>query len=326
MAGHRTGLHRWSRGSRVTMWGALSVGLGVYIVFGLAPAVGTVLVSLTNYSGLAGSSTTFTGISQYLGLAGNEGQAVLPAIWTTLLFVIVGVALQFVASLGLAHGLRRASKLNSFLRTLIFLPIVLGVTVVGILWLLMLDPTQGPAASLWGLFGGHSAFFGSVSLALPLIIIVQTWMNLGFPTLVFIGGLNSISSEIYNAASVDGVTKWARLRYITLPLLSPSITVVLLLGTIGLFTTYNLIYVLTDGLYGTMTLGMLAFNTAFGGSADLGYGAAVSVALFGLTIAVALPLQWALRRHQQRLFGEGATHGQVTAPQKKRKARWSRGL
>lgn len=297
------GLGQWSGKSRLAMWAGLGVGFSFYVVFGIVPALGTVLVSLTNYSGFPGSQTTFTGISQYTGLTTTEGPIFVPAIWATLIFVVAGVALQFVASLGLAHGLRRASKFNSFLRTLVFLPIVLGVTVVGILWLLIFDPTQGPAASAWGLFGAHSAFFGSNTYALPLVIIVQIWMNLGFATLVFIGGLNSISTEIQDAASIEGVTRWSRLRYVTLPLLAPSITVVVLLGVIGQFTTYNIIYVLTDGLYGTMTLGMLAFNSAFGGSANLGYGAAVSVALFGLTLAVALPLQWALRRYQHRVFG-----------------------
>lgn len=293
---------RWSGPSRVTMWCGLGIGLGFYLVFGIAPAVGTVLVSLTNYSGLPGSPTAFTGISQYTGLTTTEGPGFLPAIVATIVFVVVGVLLQFVVSLALAHGLRRRGRGSNFLRTLVFMPIVLGVTVVGILWLLIFDPSQGPAASAFALVGKQSSFFGSNTLAMPLVIFTQIWMNLGFAMLVFIGGLNSIGAEIYDAAHIDGVGAWTRFRNLTLPLIAPSITVVVLLGVIGQFTTYNIIYVLTDGLYGTMTLGMLAFNSAFGGSANLGYGAAVSVVLFAMTLVVALPVQYALRRHQRRVF------------------------
>jgi len=285
------------------MWVGLGLGLAFYVVFGIAPAVGTVAVSLTNYSGLPGSPTTFVGLTQYRGLTTIEGPVFVPAIIATIVFVVAGVALQFVVSLGLAHGLRRESRWNSLFRTLIFLPIVLGVTVVGIIWLLIFDPTQGPGATALAAVGQHSAFFGSNSLAMPLVIGAQIWMNLGFAMLVFIGGLNSIGADIYHAALLDGVSAWKRLWHITLPLLAPSITIVVLLGVIGQFTTYSIIYVLTDGLYGTMTLGMLSFDSAFGGSANLGYGAAVSVVLFAMVLLVALPLQWALRRHQRNVVG-----------------------
>lgn len=284
------------------MWAGLGIGLAAYALFGLVPAIGTFIVSLTNYSGLPGSPTSFTGLSEYTALTTTEGPGFTPAVSATLIFVVAGVALQFVASLILAHWLRRPGKSSNFLRTLVFLPIVLGVTIVGLIWLLIFDPTQGPAAAAFALVGRQSSFFGSNSLAMPLVILAQIWMNLGFATLVFIGGLNSISEDIYNASNLDGVTKWTRFRHITLPLLAPSITVVVLLGVIGQFTTYNIIYVLTDGLYGTQTLGMLAFNSAFGGSANLGYGAAVSVVLFVMTLVVALPVQLLLRRHQRRML------------------------
>ena len=87
---------------------------------------------------------------------------------------------------------------------------------------------------------------------------------------MFIGGLKSIGPQIYEAASLDGVGRWTRLRRITFPLLAPAMTINVLLAVIGSFTTYNLIYVLTDGQYATQTLGMLAFNAAFGLSGQPG--------------------------------------------------------
>jgi raffinose/stachyose/melibiose transport system permease protein len=225
----------------------------------------------------------------------------LQSLVATIVFVTAVTVLQNALALLVAHRLVGDSRWNGVLRVLVFLPIVLGVTIVGLVWILIFEPGQGPAASLWGLFGAHSSFFGSAGLALPLVILVQVWQNTGFSSMVFIGGLKAISPEIYQAAEIDGVTRWTRLRRLTFPLLAPAVTVNLLLAVVGAFTTYNLIYVLTAGQYGTMTLGMLSFNAAFVDS-DLGYGAAVGTVLFAMTFIVALPLMLYLRRRERRLL------------------------
>jgi raffinose/stachyose/melibiose transport system permease protein len=281
----------------------LLIGLAVYALFGIVPALANILVSLTNYSGLAGSTTSFSGLSNYTAMFTTERPGFLQALWITVIFVAGVTILQNAFGLMLAHRLQGGRRIDSLLRVLVFLPIVLGVTVAGLIWILIFDPAQGPASSLLKEFHTSSAFFGATGIALPLVIGVQIWQNLGFTTLVFIGGLKSIGADIYEAASLDGVGRWARLRRITLPLLAPAMTINILLAVIGSFTTYNLIYILTDGQYSTNTLGMLAFNNAFGLSANLGYGAAVSVALFVLTLIVALPLQYFLRRREWRLTG-----------------------
>jgi raffinose/stachyose/melibiose transport system permease protein len=280
----------------------LFIGLAVYFVFGILPALANVVVSLTNYSGLAGSTTSFSGLSNYRALLTTERPGFMSALFTTIFFVLGVTAAQNAFGLLLAHRLQGGRRVDSVLRVLVFLPIVLGVTVVGLIWILIFDPSQGPASSLLSAFGTSSAFFGASGIALPLVIGVQIWQNLGFTTLVFIGGLKSISPEIYEAASMDGVGRWTRLRRISLPLLAPAMTINVLLAVIGSFTTYNLIYILTDGQASTMTLGMLSFNSAFGNSADLGYGAAVSVALFAATLIVAMPLVRFLRMRERRIF------------------------
>ena len=280
----------------------LFLGLAVYALFGVLPALANVVVSLTNYSGLAGSTTSFSGLANYRALLTTERPGFISALYITLFFVVGVTVLQNAFGLMLAHRLQGSTRTDSVLRVLVFVPIVLGVTVVGLIWILIFDPSQGPASSLLSAFGTSSAFFGASGVALPLVIGVQIWQNLGFTTLVFIGGLKSIGPEIYEAASLDGVGRWARLRRITLPLLAPAMTINVLLAVVGSFTTYNLIYILTDGQYSTNTLGMLAFNSAFGLSANLGYGAAVSVALFVLTLIVALPLQAMLRKRERRVL------------------------
>lgn len=284
------------------MWAGLGVGLAVYVVFGIMPAAGNLVISLTNYSGLAGSVTSFTGLTNYIDLATTERPGFVASLSATVIFVVGVTVVQNALGLLAAHRLQGNDRMAGFLRVLVFLPIVLGVTVVGLVWILIFNPSEGPAAAVAHFFGANSAFFGSYGMAMPLVIGVQIWQNTGFSTLVFIGGLRAISPEIYEAASLDGIRSWQRLRRITFPLLSPAVTVNVLLAVVGSFTTYNLIYILTDGLYHTDTLGMLAFNSAFGTSANLGLGAAVTIVLFAFTLVVALPLMYLLRRRERRLF------------------------
>lgn len=273
-----------------------------YVLFGVAPAIGTIFLSITDYSGNIGTgSNQFTGLENYINLFVYQQPALMEGLITTIVFVVGVTVIQNIISLGLAQHLMGKGRREALLRALIFLPIVLGVTVVGLIWLLTFDPSSGPAAKVLGIFGVHSAFFGSSDLALWLVIGAQVWQNLGFAMLVFIGGLRSISKEFYEAASLDGASSWVRLRSVTLPLLAPSITANVLLSTVGSFITYNIIYVLTNGSNYTNTFGMQAFTAAFGGASNLGYGAAITVVLFGATLVVALPLFWYLRRREERV-------------------------
>jgi raffinose/stachyose/melibiose transport system permease protein len=285
------------------MWAGLLVALAVYVLFGLVPMAGNVVISFTNYTALPSAPVNNVGFSNYTSMFTSQAPGFDQAIVATGVFVVAVTIGQNVLALLLAHKLQRPGRAAGIGRVLVFLPIALGVTVVGLTWILVFNPQEGPAASLLSAFGVHSAFFGSATWAMPLVIFVQIWQNAGFSTLVFIGGLRSIDPQIYEAADIDGVGAWKRLRRITFPLLAPALTANVLFAVVGGFTTYNLIYVLTDGQYGTQTLGMLAFNEAFGSfQANLGFGAAVSVFLFLMTLVVALPLMVLLRYRERRLF------------------------
>jgi ABC-type sugar transport system permease subunit len=291
-----------SLGSRICMWGGLAVGMIFYVLFGIAPAAANVLVSFTNYSGLPGSPTSFAGLSNYTALWTTEGPGFVSSITETIIFVVGVTVVQNVVAMLLAHRLQGDSKTATLLRVLAFFPIVLGVTVVGIVWLLLFDPLSSPAQAALGAFGAHSAFFGSNIVAMPLVIIAQVWQNLGFTMVVFIGSLKTVPRSIYEAANIDGVTPWRRFSAITWPMMAPAVTVNVLFAVIGSLTTYNLIYILTDGQFGTNTLGMLAFNSAFGSTEDLGLGAAVTVVLLVVAVCVAVPLALVLRYRERRLL------------------------
>jgi raffinose/stachyose/melibiose transport system permease protein len=284
------------------MWAAFALAIAVYLLFAVVPTLGNVALSLTGYTGLPGTPIDFVGFHNYVQLVTTQLPGFKNSLIVTAIFVAGVTIFQNMIGMMLAHRLRAETRHAALLRVLVFLPIVLGVTVVGLIWLLLMDPLAGPVPNLLAQLGVHSAFFGSSNLALPLVIIVQIWQNLGFTMVVFIGGLNAIPQEIYDAASVDGVGAWRRFVNITFPLMAPSVTANVLLAVVGSFTTYNLIYVLTAGQFNTDTLGMLSFNAAFGLTADVGYGATVSVVLFVLTLIIALPLLGWLRHRERALF------------------------
>lgn len=284
------------------MWAGLGLGTLVFMVFGVVPVAANLLVSFTNYSGLAGTPTSFVGLTNYTQLVTTQRPGFMSSLSATAIFVVGVTVVQNALGLAIAHRLQRESRMNTVLRMLAFTPVVLGVTIVGLTWLLLFSPSDSPAASVFGAFGIHSAFFGSSTAAMPLLIFVLVWEALGFTMVVYIGGLKTIPRDLYEAADLDGVSAWRRFSAITWPLMAPTVTVNVLFAVIGTLTTYNIIYVLTDGQFGTNTLGMLAFNSAFGASADLGFGAAVTTVLLVVTVVVALPLVGFLRYRERRLF------------------------
>ena len=276
----------------------MSPGIVAYVLFSIVPALGTFLISMTNYSGIPGLPVQFVGLANFANMIQNAAGGFLPSLVTTIIFAASVTILQNVAALALAVLLRNRFPLVGVLRSLIFLPAALGVTINGILWLLIFTPNSGPASGLLALFHHSSAFFGSPTVALPLVIFVQIWANVGFTSLIYLASMDSIPTDYFDAGRMDGAGRWSLFSHVTYPLLSNAMTVNILLAAVGSMNVYDIIYVLTDGSNGTMTLGMYMFNTSFVGSGDMGLGAAVSVAMFLLTLAVALPLQWILRRRE----------------------------
>jgi ABC-type sugar transport system permease subunit len=277
---------------------AMSPGIIAYLLFSIVPAFGTFLISLTNYSGIPGLPVQFVGLSNFTQMIGNASSGFGISLETTLIFALSVTLIQNGVALALGILLRNRFPAVGLLRSLIFLPAALGVTINGLLWILIFSPSQGPAASFLALFHTSSAFFGSATIALTLVIFVQIWANIGFTSLIYLASMDNIPPELFEAARMDGANRWSLFRNVTYPLISSAMTVNVLLAAVGSMNVYDIIYVLTDGTSNTATLGMYMFNTSFEGSGDLGLGAAVAVMMFILTLIVAVPLQWVLRRRE----------------------------
>jgi raffinose/stachyose/melibiose transport system permease protein len=288
---------------------SFTVGLLVLTVFGLVPAVAVLVVSFTNLRGLPYLPVNWVGIQNYLTFFSPAKWAdSANAVGNTLVFAVASTVMQIVLALGTAILLNRPLRGRNFVRAVVFMPTVLGVTVTGLIWSLMFNVSGGPAASVLGWFGGESAFFGDPHLALALVIVVQIWMVVGISVIIFLSGLQAIPTELYEAASIDGAGGWKAFRFVTVPMLAPSITANVLLGIVNALQSYQLIYVLTGpSNKATQVLSLLVYVQGFGGqsgttlSQSQGYAAAVSMVQFALVAVISLLSLWFLRRREAKL-------------------------
>lgn len=277
-------------------------GILLYIALIVGPSLFTIVFSFTDISGVPDAPWKFIGLANYQEFfQPSTSRDNWDALGHTFIFCISVTLIQNALALLLAIILNTRIKGHMFFRTLFFLPVVLGVTVIGLMWSLVFNPVDGPAEHLLGLFGHSSAFLGSYEAAFPIVIGVQIWSAMGYSVLIFMAGLQTMPQELIEAGRVDGANSWQRFWGILLPLLRPSVTINVLLAIIGSLQTYQIIYVLTRGGFNTSVLGLAIFNTGFAGSLRQGYASALSVIQFLIILVVTLCFQFYLRRKEVQL-------------------------
>ncbi len=274
----------------------------MFIFFALIPAGAVVFLSFTDISGIPGVPWSWTGLDNYERFFGSGSTtANLGVLLRTVAFSFSVTVILNALALVFALLLNNKIKGASAYRAIIFMPVVLGVTVVGLIWSLMFNPTGGPAASLWEVFGATSAFLGDPRLAFALIIFVQIWMSLGYSMLIYHAGITAIPAELYEAATVDGAGVVQRFRHVTIPMIAPATTVNVLISIVGSLQTYQIIYVLTGDRPTTSVLAMRIFSLGFGGGSEQGYASAISMIQFALISIITLVALRYLRKKETQL-------------------------
>ncbi|MHA6531551.1 carbohydrate ABC transporter permease [Paenibacillus sp. BAC0078] len=260
----------------------LMVPLALYIIFYFGPSVMTVIYSFTDITNVPGSHMKFVGLENYRNVfySGNSGERVDSIIRTVYFMFIVTIVQNGVALL-VAVVINQKLKGDYFYRAVFFLPVVLGVAVVALVWSMMFDPLSGPVNELYhSLFGYKDMFFGSFTHAFSYIIFVQIWMYMGYSMLIFLSGLQSVPKDLYEAGYIDGTSKWQSFKNITFPLIAPSFTVNMLLSIIGAMSTFDIILATTDGRFNTRTMAYDVYKETFRGSLAMGLPSALSVVQF----------------------------------------------
>jgi len=205
----------------------------------------------------------------------------------TFVYATAALILEFSIGLGLALLLNSQIRGRGFFRATLLVPMMLPAVVVGVVWRLMLNPNFGAINGTLKNFGLNTeslTWTASPRLAMLSVIAVDVWQWTPFVFLVLLAGLQAIPQEPYEAALIDGSSRWQTFRYVTLPLLKPAILIALLLRTMDLLRVFDQIFILTEGGPGfaTETISLYIYRAAFR-FFDFGYAAAMSFVLLILT-------------------------------------------
>ncbi len=274
----------------------LGPALVLFVTFVLAPIVVAAYYSVHSWNGF--------GPLQWVGLD-NYRQALSDSVFQhavlhNLIFVALTLVVQMPVSIGLALLLNRRIRGRALLRLVVFAPYVLSEAITAVIWLLMLQPGGfvDELLKAVGLGGLVHQWLADGSIVLYVLFVVITWKYIGFGVILLLAGLQGIPGELREAALLDGARPWEATRYITLPLLAPTIRVWAFLGVIGSLQLFDLVWIMTLGgpAGASTTMATYLIDRGFR-RYEFGYGSAVAVVLFVICFVFALLYQrFALRR------------------------------
>jgi multiple sugar transport system permease protein len=287
--------------NRVTAaWLFLAPALLVLGVFFLLPVLAGLGLSLTDFDLYALAdirNLRFVGLANYWDLLHR------PLFWAalghTLYFVIVGVPLSMLASLGAALLLNSsAARCKPLFRTALFAPVVTTVVAVAVIWRYLFNPQFGVVDFVLVHLGlPRIDWLGDPHWAMPMIILFAVWKNFGYNMIILLAGLQSIPEQLYEAARIDGASPWRQFRHVTLPVLAPIVALVNILTIAGYFQLFAEPYVMTQGgpLQSTVSVLYFMYEEGFKWW-NLGSASAVAFLLFlfifGVTALQLRVMRW----------------------------------
>ncbi|XVQ06811.1 carbohydrate ABC transporter permease [Spirillospora sp. CA-255316] len=260
---------------------------GVFMFF---PIVATLLMSFTDF-GLRDVrqplEAEFVGLDNYVRLIGDD--TFRTALFNTAYFVVVGVPITVLLGLLVAillnNGIDRA---RTFFRVGFYAPVVTSIVAVAVVWRFVLNPSDGLIAGLASELGAQAPdFLGSKTWAMPSLIALAVWRNLGTVMVLFIAGLQAIPTEVREAARLDGASAWQELRRVTVPLLRPTMLYASVITTIGYLNVFEEPFVMTQGgpSDATLTLSLDMYREGFN-FFHMGYASAMAYVLFVVIMGI----------------------------------------
>ena len=271
--------------------------LALYLVFVIVPIIQAAHFSLYKWNGL-GPLDDFIGLKNYSVALASD--VFWQAVGNNVLVIVLSLLLQIPFSLGLAVLLNRRFPGRAIFRLLFFVPYVLSEAITGIVFRLLLQPDALVDSGLErvGLGGLIQDWLGNTDIVMLTLFVIISWKYFGFHMILLLAGLQGIPREIEEAALIDGAGRWQAFRYVTLPLLGPTLRVSIFLSIIGALQLFDIVWVMTGGgpLNASTTMAVNMFKTGFE-KQQMGYGSALAVLLFLCALVVALLYQrFVLRR------------------------------
>jgi ABC-type sugar transport system permease subunit len=294
-------MRRSRLGENLTAFLFLSPFIAIFAIFLGYPLFYSFYLSLNKVTTLVNvfENLTFVGFDNFVSLFsdGLFGWSLLMTLYYAALIVPLGIT----ASLLLAVLLNNRLKLHNLFRTSFFLPYVLDLFVVGIVWTFIYSPHFGILTRIFEAFGvnyfSETGFLGRPETAMPAVVMVNVLKGAGFGMVLYLAALQNIPQSIYEAAEVDGASWWQKLRKITLPLLRPVTLFMVIVGVVAALNAFVEVYAMTSGgpsvnvggetYQATWVTGYYLFDT-FYVKLKLGYAASMSYILLAIAVAVSL--------------------------------------
>jgi ABC-type sugar transport system permease subunit len=263
----------------------------LFVVFLAFPILASFLLSFTSF-GLRDIAnpvgTSVIGIKNYVDLLADP--KFWKALFNTFYFVVVGVPVTLAIGLLIATALSRGvTRFRTAFRVGYYLPVITSIVAIAVVWRFLLNPDSGLINMLLGGLGIKGpAWLADPVFAMPSIIAMAVWRNLGFAMVVFLAGLQTIPSSLYESASIDGAGRWQAFRYVTIPMLRPTILFMTVITTIGYLQLFEEPFVMTLGgpLDSTLSITMYMYQQGFT-FFHQGYASAIAYVLFVIVALIA---------------------------------------
>ncbi len=240
-------------------------------------------------TGTSSARPNWVGLANFERLLGDGSFRI--SVVNTLYYSVLHIPLTIIVSLGLALLLNNKLRGVAFFRTAAFFPYITSIVAIAVVWNLLFSPEYGPINEFLRFIGIENppGWLTSPEWAMPAVVIVGTWRDMGYYMILFLAGLQTVPRELHEAARVDGASVWQRFVNVTLPCLRPTMFFVTVMLTINSFKIFDLILVMTDGGPGQATLVMSQFIYRKGfEESQFGYASAAAVALFFMCILVTI--------------------------------------
>ena len=264
----------------------IAVPVGLLILFTLAPVVYAIFTSFTNYDII--NPSKWVGLSNYTKMWKDPFFRL--ALKNTLVYTALYIPPGLLVALGTALLLNRKRHFVSTFRVFFYLPVVASTVASATIWYWLLNPQEGLLNTVLRWFGVNGpAWLYDPNWAMVAIVIMSVWAGFGTNMLIILGGLQSIPRELYEAARIDGASRYQSLRHVTIPGLQRPIFLVTALLIIGALQVFDQAYILTQGGPGnaTLTIVYYIYNDGFL-DLHMGYASAMSVVLFLIILVISL--------------------------------------
>jgi len=278
----------------------IAPAMALVIVFFVMPVLFTGWMSLHNWP-LMGAAR-WIGFANYIRMW-NDSRFMAALNFTAYYTVIVTIAI-FAIAFPLAIFVEKERRFVSTYRTIIFLPVVVGLATASLLWVWLANVDSGffgPALRALGLVERSPNIMASFDTAFATIIVMVVWKIAGFTMIILLTGLQAIPSELTEAARIDGAGRWQRFRHLTLPLMRKTIALALIVSVTGSILAFDQFYIMTSGGPQNKMISVVyyIFNQSFV-SFNLGYGSALSIVLLAILVAISIVQLWLLRVGEER--------------------------